>query len=321
MSVTNVTSNSFTTTTADKTTSIADNYSKYSDYFESSSGTGYDLSVETFFQLLMAEMSNQDPLEPTSNSEFVSQLASFSALQNSNDTLYYNTMNYASSLTGKYVTVYDGSSGFITGQVEAVNVSDSDDVTVVVNGSEYTIDSVQVLSSANTTSDYSSVSSDGTFAVSLIGKNVILKIEGDDGETILDSGTVDSVEVSDGEFRITVGDYSYPLSAVVRVANAIETETETVTETASGVTETSLVEETDAAEETAAGSSAGSSDEDEDEDEETTTETSVITQTNGNIQTTTVVTVTSYEDGSTETSTTTHTSLLPDDEESETLPV
>ncbi len=35
----------------------------------------------TFIQLLTAQMNNQDPLEPTTNTEFVAQLASFSAVE------------------------------------------------------------------------------------------------------------------------------------------------------------------------------------------------------------------------------------------------
>lgn len=44
----------------------------------------------TFLRLLTSQMQNQDPLEPTSNTEFVSQLASFSAVEQqtrTNDTL------------------------------------------------------------------------------------------------------------------------------------------------------------------------------------------------------------------------------------------
>ncbi len=35
----------------------------------------------TFLRLLTAQMENQDPLEPTNNTEFVAQLASFSAVE------------------------------------------------------------------------------------------------------------------------------------------------------------------------------------------------------------------------------------------------
>jgi flagellar basal-body rod modification protein FlgD len=39
------------------------------------------LNKEDFLQLLMAQMKNQNPLEPMSNQEFVAQLTSFSSLE------------------------------------------------------------------------------------------------------------------------------------------------------------------------------------------------------------------------------------------------
>ena len=35
------------------------------------------LDVEQFLQLMVAEMQNQDPLEPTDNSDYMAQLATF----------------------------------------------------------------------------------------------------------------------------------------------------------------------------------------------------------------------------------------------------
>jgi flagellar basal-body rod modification protein FlgD len=47
---------------------------------EATSG-GLSGDFETFLKLLTAQMQNQDPLQPTDNTEFVSQLASFSAVE------------------------------------------------------------------------------------------------------------------------------------------------------------------------------------------------------------------------------------------------
>ncbi|MDE8719194.1 flagellar hook capping FlgD N-terminal domain-containing protein, partial [[Eubacterium] siraeum] len=53
----------------------------------------------------MAEMSNQDPLEPTSNTEFVSQMAQFTAFQAQQDNLKYSMSNYAAGLVGKTLSM------------------------------------------------------------------------------------------------------------------------------------------------------------------------------------------------------------------------
>ncbi len=55
------------------------NHEKYKDKFKDANA---DLvNAETFLNLLVAEMTNQDPLEPTSNTEFITQMAQFSQLQ------------------------------------------------------------------------------------------------------------------------------------------------------------------------------------------------------------------------------------------------
>ena len=90
-----------------QTKPTADNTSK------DKTGTG-ELGKEAFLQLLVAQMKYQDPLNPTSDTEYISQLATFSSLeemQNINETLtsglenLNTTMNdsHAQSLVGKYV--------------------------------------------------------------------------------------------------------------------------------------------------------------------------------------------------------------------------
>ena len=61
------------------------------------------LDKDAFLQLLVAQMQYQDPLEPTSNTEYMSQLAQFSTveeLQNINSTF---SSNQALNLAGQYV--------------------------------------------------------------------------------------------------------------------------------------------------------------------------------------------------------------------------
>jgi flagellar basal-body rod modification protein FlgD len=48
---------------------------------EGVAGNALTGDFNTFIRLLTAQMSNQDPLEPTSNTEFVAQLASFSSVE------------------------------------------------------------------------------------------------------------------------------------------------------------------------------------------------------------------------------------------------
>lgn len=209
------------------TTSMEETRQKYAEYFTDNSSNDM-LSMETFFKLLMAEMTAQDPLEPTSNTEFVSQLASFSALQTNSDSLYYNTVAYASSLAGKTVTVATlGASEddvkIDTGVVTGVDISDSKNIELMINGQRYKLSQVMnVANGTNTTANGTagaSSNSDGAYAVSLIGKNVTVSQMNTDGTSVLDSGTVDSVEIENGEYRVVVNGLGYRLDSVVKVRN------------------------------------------------------------------------------------------------------
>lgn len=97
-----------------------------------------------FMQLLVAQLQNQNPLEPMDNQDMAAQLAQFSQLQqleNMNGSfgqvLKAVEKEYASSLIGKdvsfVVTADDGTVTAGTGRVDEVLV-DGDDVTVVVAG-------------------------------------------------------------------------------------------------------------------------------------------------------------------------------------------
>ena len=70
-----------------------------------------ELGKDAFLQLLVAQMKYQDPLNPSSDTEFISQLAQFSALeqmQNLNETM---TNSQAFGYVGKYVVVDSTDSG------------------------------------------------------------------------------------------------------------------------------------------------------------------------------------------------------------------
>ena len=105
---------------------------------------------EQFLQLLVAQMQYQDPLEPTDNTEYVSQLATFSELEQMQNMAKSTDMARAQALVGKNVTVNStnsvtGITTEMTGKVESV-ISKSSGSYVVINGEMYDLDDVvQVL--------------------------------------------------------------------------------------------------------------------------------------------------------------------------------
>ena len=64
-----------------------------------------DLDKEAFLNLLVTQMKYQDPLEPTDNTEYVSQLATFSELEQMTNLVASSDLTRASQLVGQYVTI------------------------------------------------------------------------------------------------------------------------------------------------------------------------------------------------------------------------
>lgn len=84
-----------------------------------STQSGGSLDKDAFLQLLVAQMKYQDPLEPTSNTEYISQLATFSELEEMQNVSASMDMSRANSLVGQYVFMNE-ENGFAEGTVDYV---------------------------------------------------------------------------------------------------------------------------------------------------------------------------------------------------------
>jgi flagellar basal-body rod modification protein FlgD len=104
------------------------------------------LNESDFIKLLTAQLQNQDPLDPESDTDFIAQMASFSSLQQMqtlNQTFDESTAN---TYLGKTVTVTDPSSGTaVTGVVSQV-FANSGDPQLTINGTNYDVSTVQSVS-------------------------------------------------------------------------------------------------------------------------------------------------------------------------------
>ena len=76
---------------------------------------GSDLGYDQFLQILCAEMQYQDPLQPTSNTDYVAQMATFSQVESMLNMQNTMTASQANALVGKYVIMKVTSS--TTGEV------------------------------------------------------------------------------------------------------------------------------------------------------------------------------------------------------------
>lgn len=196
-----------------KVNTIQDNYEKYKDMFTTEKNDV--VTMDSFYQLLVAEMQNQDPLEPTSNTEFISQMATFTSLQATQDNFKMQQQNYAKSLVGLVVGVNTGGDELVTGTVEHVTYGDT--IKISVDGKSYNLDSVKlVYGEAETVGNQ--IGTYGSFATGLIGKEVTVQGTDAEGTAVYDSGLVSSVEIQGGMVRLIINGYAYNASDVVSIA-------------------------------------------------------------------------------------------------------
>lgn len=105
-----------------------------------------DLDKQAFLKLLVAQMKYQDPMQPTDNTEYVSQLAQFSSLEAMNNVSQSVDLQRATGLIGKVVTASktDSVTGVATektGTVDFVTQSGSK-TQVTIDGDQYELDEI-----------------------------------------------------------------------------------------------------------------------------------------------------------------------------------
>lgn len=101
------------------------------------------LDQADFLQLLTTQMSNQDPMNPQSDAEFIAQMAQFSSLEQSKAMMADMASLRAGSLLGTTVTVADGNSatGYTTGVVSGVTMIDGAPQ-IVIGDSRYDLSAI-----------------------------------------------------------------------------------------------------------------------------------------------------------------------------------
>jgi len=108
------------------------------------------LGQSDFLKLLTTQMSNQDPMNPISDTNQIAQLAQFSSLQSMNALLVNSQMQGASSMIGKTVTASDTNGHSVTGTVDAAQLS-SGTVYVTINGDQYAYTTITKVKATPTT--------------------------------------------------------------------------------------------------------------------------------------------------------------------------
>lgn len=149
---------------------------------------GDGLDKEAFLQLLVAQMKYQDPLEPTSNTEYVSQLATFSELEEMQNLVANSDRQRANELVGQTVTMKvssdNGSERVEEGIVDYVKYEGSKTL-LGINGENYNLDDLIAVSDAEYVEAYSMA----TAVVTALGKLPLAANMGLESKEAVDSIT------------------------------------------------------------------------------------------------------------------------------------
>jgi flagellar basal-body rod modification protein FlgD len=103
------------------------------------------IDFESFLNILIAQLRNQDFTNPVNDAEYMAQMAQLSILQQMQEVTRRSQQSYASSLLGKIVSVTrvseSGMTTEDTGYVDSVLLK-GDELKIVVNGISYSLNEV-----------------------------------------------------------------------------------------------------------------------------------------------------------------------------------
>lgn len=216
-------------------TSVSDVYSQAS---TTTSSTETVLGKDDFLTLLVAQLQNQDPLNPAESTEFTAQLAQFSSLeqlQNINDALagfevYQATSNniQASNFIGQTVTAAGDSVSVTNGSADPISIELDDDCQTVYIQiydayGEYVTDIEAGSLTAgmhsiawDATDQYGTAVGDGSYSFSVMAMDA-------DGNSVSTTsyitGEVTGVDYQSGETMLLIGDQQVSIASLIRVEN------------------------------------------------------------------------------------------------------
>lgn len=88
------------------------------------------VSVESFLELMVAQLQNQDFTNPVDDTQYVAQLAQFATMQAMQELNYFSKSNYVMSMVGKEVTAsritIGGNMETVTGVVTKISLVDNE---------------------------------------------------------------------------------------------------------------------------------------------------------------------------------------------------
>ncbi|KQO66305.1 flagellar basal body rod modification protein [Methylobacterium sp. Leaf465] len=107
---------------------------------KSATGIAASMNADTFLTLLMTQLKNQDPTKPMDSTAYVSELATFSQVEQATKTntkldslLSSSFLSQADQIIGRTITSSDGT---VTGEVQSVKITSEGALARLTNGQD-----------------------------------------------------------------------------------------------------------------------------------------------------------------------------------------
>ena len=128
-------------------TSATDSTSKSSNSTSSTTSTSSNsVDYNTFLQLLIAEMKNQDPTNPMDTSQYMSQFAQLSSVEQAMQTntkldslLSSQSLSQAEGLIGKTVSFTDSTGATFSGKVASISINTNGAIATLQDGTKVAV--------------------------------------------------------------------------------------------------------------------------------------------------------------------------------------
>ena len=108
---------------------------------QSSKGASNGYDKDAFMNILVAQMKYQDPLEPTSNTEYINQYATFTQVEQLSNMAEAFSLTRASDMVGKTVVVTKEDGTSVQGRVDYVTYTGGE-AYLNIDGTDYSMDQV-----------------------------------------------------------------------------------------------------------------------------------------------------------------------------------
>ena len=188
------------------------------------------MDMQGFLKIMAAQMKNQSLSSPTDNSQYITEMTLFSAIQAMNTQTTEANKQYGSSLIGNDVLIKTidkdtGDAKTFTGTVsKAIFNSSSGDCVLQIGDKTYNLSDVAEVYGYHN----ADTSADRQYAASLVGKMVEVQTTGSDGVVHKTAGTVQNVSFDPATGTSTImlpGNHPYNVSDVTQVYGNQSTDT------------------------------------------------------------------------------------------------